>query len=244
MFYFTADTHHLMNIEKVINFEPLKLESDKKNKLFVLGDWGGLWFPYYEKNLKALELWNSLMIEKNFELFIIPGNHENYELINKLPNKTIKRKNDYFNAKILTLNKNNKVYILNNGIHYIDNKKILTIRGAFSRDKNQRTLGINYWEEELLSRKEKKEMFKLLENNKNKKFDLILSHTCPFDIIQYFNFEYVVLDPVSCFLNVIYNEYLKNKFNYWFFGHLHEDKIINHNNDNFIAIYNNIWRYE
>ena len=240
MLYFTGDTHHNLDIEKIENFNP----TTKNNKLIVLGDWGGLWYSDYKKNYKLLKKWCKWQKEKNFKLFVILGNHENYNLIKRLSKIEIKDNQNHIKAKILkviTPLKNDvkcKILILENGFQLIENKKIFVIRGASSIDKEYRTENVDWWKEEELSEKEKEEIIKELE--KNNKFDYILSHTAPAFIvkklIKEFNVNPKKLDNTSLFLEEIYQKYLKDNFKFWLFGHFHLD----FKYENFIGLYNKI----
>jgi len=241
MIYFTGDTHHNIDTQKIVNFTP----QTKDNILIVLGDWGGLWYRDRKKNYKLLKKWCKWQKEKNFTLFTILGNHENYSLIKTLPKKEIIDENNHIRVKHLrVVNPFTKefkcnLYILENGFHIIQNKKIFAIRGALSVDKEYRTENVDYWKEEELNEIEKEEIINFLKNN-NEKFDYIISHTAPAFIVKQLIEKYNVnpkkLDNTSLFLDKIYNKYLKNNFKFWLFGHFHLDVKIN----NFIGLYNSI----
>ena len=236
--YLTGDTHHNLDIKKIadFNFTP-------NSKLIVLGDWGGLWYNDYRKNYKILSKWCKWQENKNFTLLALLGNHENYRLINKLPSKIIKDENNLLKIKELKVINpfkrfsptKCKLYILENGIQIIENKKFLAIRGAASVDKENRIEGETYWKEEILSDEEKEEIIKQIEKEKN--FDFVITHTAPAFIvktlIKKYNIEPKKLDDVSIFLEKIYKEITFKK---WYFGHFHLDTAI----DNFECLYNKI----
>jgi len=245
-FYFFGDTHRSIDMKKI---KEVKTDINKTNKFFILGDWGGLWHNNFKKDYKFLIKWINLQQEKNFELFIIPGNHENYNVINKLPETVIENKDNYIKVKILKIinpwtNKyKGTFYILKNGIHKINNKNVLTIRGAMSIDKKYRTENIDWWKQEILTEKEKENIINEIKSY-NGKFDYVLSHTCPVKIakklVNLYNYE-KINDPNALFLQDIYDKYLKNKFNLWLFGHFHKDYEIEYNKDKFICLYNKLY---
>ena len=240
MLYFTGDTHHNIDVEKIRNFNP----QTENNKLIVLGDWGGLWYNDYRKNYPLLKKWCKWQEEKNFKLLVILGNHENYRVINSLPKIEIKDENNHIKAKLLkVINPFKKtikceILILENGFQLIDGKRVFVVRGAASIDKEYRVENIDWWKEEELSEKEKEEIIRELE--RNNKYDYILTHTAPAFVVEKMIKELNVnpkkLDLVSLFLEEIYDKYLKDNFKFWLFGHFH----INWQYENFICLYNKI----
>ena len=241
MIYFTGDTHHNIDTQKIVSFNPIT----KKNSLIVLGDWGGVWYRDLKKNYKLLRKWCKWQKEKNFKLFVILGNHENYDMLKRLPVVEIKDERNYIKAKKLkVINPFTKgfkcdIFILENGFQIIDNKKLFVIRGASSIDKEYRKEGVDWWRDEVLSEEEKKEIIAFLEKN-DISLDYVISHTAPSflveKLIEKFDVNPKKIDEVSDFLDEIYNKYLKGKFKYWLFGHFHLDCEI----DNFICLYQRV----
>ena len=237
MIYFTGDTHGLKDAKKIKIFKP-----QPNSKLIVLGDWGGLFYNDYKKNFPILKQWIKWQKSKKFQLYVLLGNHENYDLIKNLPTKDIKTQTDKIKAKVIEVKHPlfkyimGEIYILENGIHIIDNKRILAIRGAVSIDKHMRTEGVDWWKEEVLSFEEKQEIVDLLKNN-TEPFDYIISHTAPesiaIELIKTFGVDTLKIDEVSIFLEDIYQKYLKDKFKHWYFGHFH----VNWNYGKFTCLY-------
>lgn len=86
---------------------------------------------------------------------VLPGNHENYDLLLKHPN------------------------CLGN---YGTYKNIFFVRGAQSIDRKYRTEGVNWWRNEELSYKEFDEAINLYEKLRP---EIVISHTCPKFVIPY-----------------------------------------------------------
>lgn len=227
---------------------PEQKELTKEDVIFFLGDFGCFWYypeylDGYNNDIKALDF----ILNKNYTSFIILGNHENYDLIEKLP--IIEK----FGGRVYVYtNDNNKsLYIAIRGeIYIVNNKKIFTFNGAKSSDKGRYSLAlhksgeiikkpkyrygeligykresiklsqVNIWNQELPT---KEEMFYALSNLKKHKYkvDYIFTHTCSQIIInQMINntLKRKMYDPVSIFLDEIYN---LTEFTEWHYGHFH-----------------------
>jgi hypothetical protein len=107
-------------------------------------------------------------------------------------------------------------------IYEINDKKILTLGGALSIDKQQRTEGLSWWREELWSKDEENYCLENLDKN-DWKVDYVLSHTCPDSCIYHLMGENnpKFNDPVAKFLEYIFANL---DFKEWRFGHFHLDK--------------------
>ena len=112
----------------------------------------------------------------------------------------------------------------------IENKKFFAMGGAYSIDKYMRQEGISWWPQELPNDEEYKEATEnLLKSND---IDYIISHTAPREIIRRMGYYPDAHDmELTGYLEWIMYEH---KFTHWFFGHFHEDKIIERN---FTALY-------
>jgi DNA repair exonuclease SbcCD nuclease subunit len=222
--YFTGDTHGLHDFSKI---EYWITKVDKKKILIQLGDWGALWEDNLEDNKEVLDKWVYKMNKNNFELFVVPGNHENYNLIFKLPLVDIDLENVKGKARLLEWD-GRKIYILTEPELYIDNKRFLVVRGATSVDKLYRVENISWWVQETLSYKEEKKILEVIE--KNNKFDYVVSHTCPYFLIDLLDDLRKKKCSVSKFLDEVCK---KIEFKEWYFGHFHIDRQIR----NFICLY-------
>jgi len=237
--YVCGDTHASIDYEKISKFN-----TDENDILIQLGDWGAIWHNRdnkkgFIKDCKLQIKWS----KKNFTTLVVPGNHDNYDMINKLNEKEMFGRivkelvpyNPYNNKKYKS------IYILNRGeIYEIDNRKFLALSGALSIDKNYRVEGESYWKNELWNYEEEKRCLENLDKN-NWEVDYVISHTCPSsvaDIIlaKYLNISYnaKITDPTVKFFQFLLDNGLK--FKEWHFGHFHIDKKIS---DKFYCHYNN-----
>jgi hypothetical protein len=240
--YVAGDTHGKNDIQKIYKWYSKNQHNITTfDNLFILGDWGGIWFDksqsrQYKKDVE----YQIKFAKKKFNTFIIPGNHENYIEIKKLP--IIEK----FGGKVRVLtpiNPYNKktygdIYLLERGeIYTINNQKILALGGAKSQDISQRILNIDYWEDELWNIKEEYNCLDNLEKH-NWEVDYVFAHTCPTFVGQklmqkkfislgdkrYYSFTNKSKDSVASFFEHLVNEGLK--FKEWHFGHYHEDILI------------------
>lgn len=223
-------------------------ELTKKDIVFFLGDFGAFWYyPEYKEGLKMNENILNEIMSKSFTSFVILGNHENYDIIEKLPIVEV------FGGKAYEYkNKKNEVlYIAIRGeIYIINDKKIFTFNGAASKDEGRFTLDVhkngtivkkgkyrygeligykyekvklsqvNHWKQELPTKEEMEYALNNLKKHDNK-VDYILTHTVASDIIyELFKENLLKLDPVSEFLNIINKNV---EFKEWHFGHFHKN---------------------
>jgi hypothetical protein len=139
----------------------------------ILGDAGFLW-PNQE-NTDAFNF--DILSERKFPILCVMGNHEPVYGRKDLPEEDIG-----IGEKVIVVNKENPfvAYLKRGRIYMIDGYKILVLGGALSTDKYRRTEGISWWKEEYWSDTEIKEVFELLEKERN--FDFVLSHTGPYRI--------------------------------------------------------------
>ena len=200
----------LINKYKKKTFDSIKYH-------IILGDGGFLW-PGNQRtdisNYKAL-------IERPFPVLCVIGNHEPILGIKDLPEMDIG-----IGETVYPIRKKPFIAYLKRGKAYnIDGFNILVLGGALSIDKDDRTPGISWWKQEYWSEKEKRDVFKLLENTHN--FDYVFSHTGP----QRINKEVFLKDPSSyhdkfhdevAFLNDEIDS--KITCREWLCGHWHKDK--------------------
>jgi len=238
-----GDTHGKIDMKKITKWYQKEFSSlTKRDNLFILGDWGAIWHyrsdkHKYKKDVELQVKW----AKKNFQTIVIPGNHENYDLINKLPViekwggkvKVLTPKSPYTDKDY------GEIYILERGeIYTINGDKILAMGGARSQDQAMRIVGEDYWAEELWSMEEENNCLTNLDKH-NWEVDYVFAHTCPERIGSfildgvdaahnqktYYNYSAKVKDPLSKFFTHLINEGLK--FKEWHFGHWHEDLVFN-----------------
>lgn len=222
---------------------PEQKELTKDDNVFQLGDFGWIW--YTPNTNREQEYWLDYLAGRNFQLIVVPGNHENYNVIDSLPiiNK--------WGGKVRVLERNTSkkfnngiIYFLERGeVYTINDKTFFVFGGARSSDISGRKEGISWWSRELPSDQEYENAYNNL-NIVDWKVDYVLTHTCPRDIIP----DVVHLtkwgiertqDPVSIFLEDIYN---KLEFREWHFGHFHTDCTVVKPDGTFMCHYNNIYK--
>jgi predicted MPP superfamily phosphohydrolase len=138
---------------------------------------------------------------------IVAGNHDNYSKIINIPHYL----GDYG-------------YMVNfNGIDFF------YYRGAYSIDKQYRTIGIDWWSEEQVS---VEQFMKARELYRSIKPDIMLTHDCPETISPY------LLDPHAQIYQNQTGYFLQELFNIhqpksWYFGHYHKSWQMTVNGTNF-----------
>ncbi len=214
-----GDTHGMTKDTQKLNSEnfPEQKELTKNDVLIQLGDFGWVWFPLGQN--KEQEYWLDWLASKNYTLAVVLGNHENYDIIDTLP---VERR--WGNEVKVLQRKDGDIYFLKRGAVYeINERKILTIGGAESIDKESRIAHISWWEQERLTFDETEECLDEIDAH-DKKFDYVLTHTCPTKITSEFTGNMSkVKCSVSNFLDYVDDTI---KFKEWHFGHFHRDKAI------------------
>ena len=230
MIYITGDLHNTIDmnsisIKKLRNYCYWQQSSHEKiTNLIILGDFGLPWCDCAvdeegihptDKQDKYLLNW---LNQKPFTILAVMGNHENYNMIEKLPEV------EMFGNRTLKVSKN--IFFLKRGHFYnIEGKSFLVLGGAESQDKEFRKLNVSYWEQELMSDEEEISCLKRIEEH-GTQVDYILSHTGPIEGISLVESscddpkyrELYRRDKAGRFNDKI-NEIMTYKK--WFFGHWH-----------------------
>jgi len=231
-----GDTHGKQDIKYMNTWYSKNHENISQEDIFIqLGDWGAIWFDKhnihkYKKDLELQVKWS----KKKFTTLVVPGNHENYEIIDRLPSKEV------FGGKVKVLSPTNiynrerihkDIYLLQRGeIYTINGLKILALGGAMSHDKSTRTVGVDWWERELWSFEEESNCISNLDKV-DWKVDFVVAHTCPEEVSRMIltrnGKEFYSIDPTSKFFSHLISEGLR--FKEWHFGHWHEDGVYSMN---------------
>ncbi len=218
MIYVTGDTHG----EKA-RFMELNMKGEEsfttEDYLIVCGDFGYIFLNNEKENAFLDKLQ-----EKPYTICFVDGNHENFPAIYSYPIE------EWRGGKIHRIRRN-VVHLMRGQVFEICGKKIFTMGGAYSVDRALRQIGFSYWKEELPTNEEYEEAIANLKKHGNE-VDYILTHTAPKDVIRMMGFfpDYHDAELTGFF------EYLalEIEFKKWFFGHLHEDKVVH---DKFRAIW-------
>lgn len=215
---------------------PEQKTMDKSDVVEILGDFGLVWEQEESKNEKH---WLDWLNEKPFTVVATLGNHENYDRIEKLP--VVEK----FGGPVWQVRES--VFLLQSGYVYnINDKKVFNFNGAQSHDiqdgildssdplwkKKARVLeknghdmyrvkGLSWWPQEIEQDEKVYERgLKNLEKN-DWKVDFIWTHCCAAGTLKILG--YYEEDRLVRYLEEVHD---KTKFDYWFFGHYHEDDTV------------------
>ena len=206
----------------------MNIENPKEIGIIILGD-AGLNFYLNKTDIKH----KKELDKYGFQIYCVRGNHE--ERPENLEYELVYDENVNGEVYIDSFNPNIK-YFKDGGEYDIEGHKTLVIGGAYSVDKKYRLLRAGLTEEtnnpkksgwfsdETLSNQEK---YKIQVDILNKEYDLILTHTCPYEF-----------EPTDLFLNFINQEEVDKSMEYfldwvkdnikwkvWLFGHYHADRV-------------------
>ena len=144
MIYITGDTHTPIDIHKLKNqfFNPPG--ATKNNTyLIICGDFGAVW--NYKGEDKEEKYWLDWLENKPYTVLFVDGNHECHPRLNAFPVE------EWNGGKIHRI-RPSVIHLMRGQIYTINGKKIFTMGGASSHDKEARTDRKTWWEEELPSK--------------------------------------------------------------------------------------------
>lgn len=234
MIYITGDTHG--ELERLLYIQREKFNSPK-DEVVVAGDFGVLW------DTSPPTSWPRGLTKP---VLFVDGNHENFELLNSLPQ--VFRYGNTVGA--LIVNGVEVAYHLQRGrVYRIDSRKVFTYGGASSVDKKYRIPGISWWPEEVPTQEEFERGLQSIVDLKEKRVDFVISHAAPrqaLGIVQeglekefgsgrYTTtmLEEIHKSPVTFALTEFCTMV---DFQKWFFGHYH----FNHHNERFYGLYEQV----
>ena len=176
--------------------------------------------------------------KKPFTTLFVDGNHENFDLLNTLPEKE-------WNGGRVHVVREHVLHLMRGQVFDFGGLAWFTMGGAASHDIQDgildpadpdfehrywlmrrmrsmfRVKGVSWWEEEMPSLEEYQEALANLERV-NWTVDCVLTHCAPSGVVQEINPSYGT-DELTDFLEMVSQ---RCKFAYWFFGHYHENRII------------------
>lgn len=213
IWHITGDTHGNFN-----RFNKYQFENPENHAVIILGDAG---FNFYlnktdNKNKKVVNNYG-------FKIYCVRGNHE--ERPEKIPGIHPFYDEEVKGIVLKEVKYPNIRYFIDGNVYTIQGYTFLVLGGAYSIDKDYRIENHYPWfEYEQLTEKEKSHIYNEV---KGKRFDFVLSHTCP-----------ISWEPTDLFLNYInqskvdksmelWLEEIKNiiGFKVWLFGHYHADRL-------------------
>ena len=197
-------------------------KENEENWMICLGDFGALyWFDYRDRNFKRD------LSKYPFKYFVIRGNHEARPTVRSIVEPDLWEEVECFGNTCMRQPAFPNIYYARDdgGIYDIDGRKTLVIPGAYSVDKYYRLQnGWTWFPDEQLAPHER---LALELDAEGQHFDLVLSHTCPFDKM-----------PTDLFLTGIDQSQVDNSMEQWMqklmtkitfgihlWGHFHADRI-------------------
>lgn len=234
MIYVTGDTHtEWMKRLRMESF-PEQRGMIKRDYVLVLGDFG-IW-----DNSKREQYHLDWLESRSFTTLFIPGNHDNYDILDSLPVEEWKGgKVNFIRPSVIHLKRGQ--------IFEIEEKKIFAFGGASSHDisagildpddpdfkKKKKSLDrdpyalyrinhISWWERELPSEEEMKEGIYNLKSHGNK-VDYIVTHSPYTSLLKQMD------DGAGLYNSDYLTDYLQTvketvHYNHFLFGHMHINK--------------------
>ena len=207
MLYITGDTHgDFSSFRTRMNGRGL----GKDDVLLITGDFGFDW------DWEQHHQWQSL--KKDYPVVFCDGNHENFSLLDKLPQK------EMFGDVVGDFG-NNTYRLLTGHMYTIEGLKVFVFGGACSIDRNMRLPYVSWWPEEIPKNEQIQLAFETLKKH-DWKFDLFVSHTCSHDVKTYIGIPLIgFYDPVEDMIERLEDAVVENGGSWgasWF-GHFHKD---------------------
>ena len=233
MIYITGDTHAEFSRFSARNF-PEQKDMTKEDYVIICGDFGGVW-----DNSKAECHWLDWLNDKPFTALFVDGNHENFDLLAKLPVQG-------WNGGKVRFIRDSVIQLMRGQVFTISGKRLFTMGGASSHDIDDGILEpadpdfkskkkrldkrnamyrinhISWWKEELPNDAEYAEA----RNNLAAcewKVDCIVSHCCPISIANMLGSGAYKADRLTEFLHEVSE---RCEFRQWYFGHYHDNRVI------------------
>lgn len=209
--YITGDIHGEPNRFSQKNLKKNGLEIGGSDTVIVCGDFGLPWKVKDENGNYSGEdkYWIDWLSSKPFTIVFCDGNHENHDLLEKLPTRK-------WNGGRVGQLTDNILHLKRGEIFSIEGNRYFAFGGAESIDKHLRKQGESWWPQEIPTKDE----FMYAASNLlwlDNRVDYVISHAPPIHIPGYD----VPHDPVTNMLNVLYDNVTAKE---WFFGHLHLDR--------------------
>ena len=207
--YFTGDTH---GGQGYTDLHWRLKEVENNSVLLIAGDFGYVWDKDYLIKLLPIE---HICQHNNIEIYSVLGNHENYDIINKLP---IVEK---YGGKCYQVSEN--IFFFCNGELFDFGKcKLAVWGGGLSIDKEFRIPGKSWWAAEIPSYRTFYNFMEKLETVNTKEY-ILFTHVPSTETVErlLWNVNPKFTDPVGQQVSGLKNHF---EFNHHIFGHMHDDK--------------------
>lgn len=199
-----------------------KYNTDVDDILIILGDAGIL---YYGENEKREQNLKDYLTVLPITLVCVRGNHEDRST-NRSNMETCTIVNKYYCGTFDYEPGYENILYTHDGYDYMFGDKLcLVVGGAYSVDKWLRIqMGYKWFVDEELT---DKEMEEIKFNTKDKKYDYVFTHTCPYeweptDLFLSFIDQNTVSERMEKFLSELTTNFEWDK---WMFGHFHADRM-------------------
>lgn len=221
MVFITGDMHG--DEERVSSRELRQLKSG--DTLIICGDFGFIW-DGSERERKILEYLGS----RKFNVCFIDGTHENFKLLGEY-------KETYWKGGRVHRISGNLFHLCRGEMFTIEGHRIFTFGGGESFDKDMRTEFETWWRDELPSPAEMEHGANVIEEN-GFDMDYIITHEPPSLVKSAILLRNGKVDRVNKL-----NGYLEEvnhccRFNRWYFGCMHEDRVITPKHT---AVFRDLW---
>lgn len=209
MIYVTGDMHG--EEERLYSRSMKKLSEG--DTLIVCGDFGFVW-DGSAKEKKILEYLGS----RKYNVCFIDGTHENFDLLEKC------RMTVWNGGKVHRVS-GNLFHMMRGQIFTIEGYRIFTFGGGESTDREMRTEHISWWKEEMPTPAELEKGAKAIDEV-DCDVDFIITHEPPSIVKSTMLLRAGETDSVNK-LNGYFEQLNRVcKFKHWYFGSMHEDRII------------------
>lgn len=212
MIYVTGDTHgnHVLWDACITPF------IKTGDVIIVAGDFG---IGFFDGKYWTEEMFFEYLAEQEYTVFLIDGNHENFDKLNAYPVEK-------WNGGRVRFIRKNVIHLMRGEIYDIDGKKVFCFGGGYFLDRDYRVPGRTWWSQEMPNDEEYKNATKNLEEC-SFTVDYILTHTAPADTVEYMSKSNLGIKNtvVEEFLLTGYLQWVVENasFNKWYFGHFHID---------------------
>lgn len=230
MIYVTGDTHGDFSRFSKKNFGKILNDGDY---VIICGDFGLLWYKD-----KELEYFCRIFSQKKYTILFIDGNHEKFSALEEYPIE------EWNGGKARHIVRDKVIHLMRGQVFEIDGKTFFTFGGAQSTDfpgglldrndplfhekkKQNIRLGLDFkilyeswWPQELPSQEELDEGLENLKKHGDK-VDYIISHCASSSTQDVMDSKRPKNILTDYFDNIEKMEYKK-----WFFGHYHDDKVV------------------
>ena len=212
MIYLTGDTHGRaarLSRESM----PFAESWGKGDTLIVCGDFG-----FLMNGTKREEMFLRELSFRPYTICFLDGNRENFTLLDAL------KVSEWRGGKVHRL-RHNVIHLMRGQVYTIDGKKIFTMGGGCSIDRERRYEGVDWWPQEMPSEAEYAEATQNLAANGNS-VDYVLTHAAPQTVMDQIYLPNPEEKPLNDYLDWV----LRNvAYKRWYFGHLHVDAALDNN---------------